>query len=83
MLRRRRKPGRDGVAFDVADYAVTLVRVTDPAIERFILPEPVAGSSQQAVGAAGAGALDHQEHVRELFKWIEQNMNVIGHDDPG
>lgn len=72
----------DGVVFDVTDCALLLDRIPYPTVKIVFAPER-ACSAQQSIRLLCAGHLNPRNHSGQVNQWAEQEMNVVGHHDPG
>jgi hypothetical protein len=73
--------GGDWIAFIIPADAIGLSAISDPVVERLILPEVIPGSTEYLVGFARSGAFEPVCNSREGDKRLKENVNVVGHDD--
>ncbi len=69
-----------GIALDVGADPVELGAVTDPMVERFVLPEGFSLAMEQTVGIARGGAFDAVSDSGQRRERVEQDVHVVGHD---
>jgi hypothetical protein len=69
------------IEFDVTNDIVPFLGRPNPAIERFILPERLASSTQQFIGMSRGYALQILSDLRPRSLRFNQKVDVIRHDD--
>ena len=74
--------GLDRIPLDIPDDAIHLLILADPMIVRLILPERFARASEDLSCLASAVTLDCSTHLLHLHMGSEQDVDVVGHDDP-
>jgi len=52
-------------------------------IEGFVLPERLAGSSENLIRDSGAGALDGSRDLAKRLARVDQYVDMVRHDHPG
>ena len=57
--------------------------VAHPMIEGFVLPEGSPSAIKNLICHTGAGAFDGSGDLAQSFVWVDQDVNVVRHDDPG
>jgi len=72
-----------GIVFDVANDSAELAGIANPAIEGFVAPERVAGQTDNPVGLASGRTLEPASNRGQRNLRCNQQVNVVGHDDPG
>ncbi len=80
VLRPRDEPGAHGIPFDVVADARKFSGIPDPVIERFVLPEGLAGAAQRSIGIPGRHAFDDAGDFGKRQARLQQNVDVVGHD---
>ena len=74
------EPGFYGVPFDIHANTFFFSRISCPMIERFVLPERFACSSQNPVCASRCDAFNSTRNPSHCDSWLKQNMDVVRHD---
>ena len=74
---------RPRVEFNVGTDALELRVVTNPVIERFVLPEGQPGAAQSCVRIPRGDTLDGSGDAAQRNVRLEQHMNMIWHNDVG
>lgn len=77
------KAGSHRIVLDIADNPVQFVVITNPMIERFLLPKHLSSSAQNLVGLSGSRALQPAGNYGQRNHRLHQHVNMIRHDDPG
>jgi hypothetical protein len=73
----------NGVGFNVVPDLHKLALISYVVVERLILPKRVAGAVQESIGSASRGAFQPPRQNGYRHERQNQNVNVIGHDNPG
>lgn len=72
-----------GVPLDVVADALELSGVSDPVVEGLVLPKGFADAVQRVVGIAGGHSFHDACNFREGDARLQEDVNVVGHDDKG
>jgi len=81
ILRLRDESGAQRIPFDVVANARKFSGVPDPVVEGFVLPERLAGAAQRCIAIASRHAFDSAGDFGERQARLQQNVDVVGHDD--
>ena len=73
----------DGVRFDVEADALEFSGVSDPVVEGLVLPKRLADAVQGRVGVPRGYSFHNPRDFREGQTRLQQDMNMVGHDDIG
>ena len=76
------KTGSDGIVFDVPLYPPEFLVIAHQAIVTLILPKGLTRSPKQQVSSLCAGSFQRSQELRHAHLRGEEQMDVIGHDDP-
>lgn len=79
----RGEAGFHWIVFDVAVDAGELSSVADPMVEGFVLPERATGTAEKRVRFAGGDTFQAVGDAGERDCRIDEDVDVVGHDDPG
>jgi hypothetical protein len=71
------------IGLDISDRGSKLFTGTNPPVKILTLPEGLPGPANQPVGSYSRGDFQPAHNPRQTFMWLQNNMNVIGHDNPG
>jgi hypothetical protein len=76
------KAGSHGVVLDVSANSAEFFAVANHVVVTLALPKCLTGSRQQKVRTFSCGGFQGAEELWDAHMGSEQQMNVIGHDDP-
>ncbi len=79
VLRLVNKTRYDRISFDIGQYTLPFLRVADPMIEGFILPESRAGAAKDKIRVPGRSAFDLLSDLCEWRMRRDQHVNVVCH----
>jgi len=75
--------GAHRIPLNVSQNLIKLLLIPHPAVIRFRLPEGLTASTQYPIGLAAAGALQSTHDLRQFFMRLQQQVDMVRHDDPG
>jgi len=73
----------DGIALDITDYFLQLLRRTYPVIVGFILPKRMSTAPQNPLGDPAGPALQPAHDSRHRDMWLPHCVHMVRHDRPG
>jgi hypothetical protein len=82
ILRSLNQPCLDGIVLDIRDNPIHFGVVADPVIVGFALPKMLACPSKNLVRFSSSEAFQSSKQERRPNFRQEQNMDVVGHQDP-
>ena len=69
------------VPFNVVADSLEFDGISDPMVERFVLPKGFAGAAQSGVDVTGGNSLERTRDFSERHERVQQYMDMVGHDD--
>ena len=80
---RLHKTGSHGIELDISNDPMQFDVVSNPVIERFVLPERISSAAQNLVGQPRRRAFQPPSNRGQRNFRFQQQVHMIGHDHPG